>query len=52
MDFCTAAGFENILDITEQVLYDPVKADITHSEYLKVIRPFVEWMFESIKNSK
>lgn len=48
----TAAGFENILDITEQVLCDPVKANITHDEYLKVIRPFVEWMFESIKNSK
>lgn len=48
----TAAGFENILDITEQVLYEPVKANITHDEYLKVIKPFVEWMFESIENSK
>lgn len=46
-----AAGFENILDITERVLYEPVKSNITHSEYLKMIEPFVEWMFESIENS-
>lgn len=47
----TAAGFENILDITERVLYEPVKANITHDEYLKVIKSFVEWIFDSIEKS-
>lgn len=47
----TAAGFENILDITEQVLCDPVKANITHDEYLKMIKSFVEWIFDSIEKS-
>ena len=47
----TAAGFENILDITEQVLYEPVKTNIAHNEYLKIIKPFVEWVFDSIEKS-
>ena len=41
-----SAGFENILDITEQVLYDPVKANVTHTEYLRIITPFMERIFE------
>lgn len=47
----TAAGFENILDITEQVLNEPVKTNIAHDEYLKIIKPFVEWIFDSIEKS-
>ena len=40
------AGFENILDTTERILYDPVKANITHTEYLRMITPFMERIFE------
>lgn len=44
-------GFEDILDITERVLYDPVKAGVGKDEYLKTVRPLVEWMFEKIQNA-
>lgn len=44
-------GFEDILDITERVLYDPVKAGVGKDDYLKTVRPLVEWMFEKIQNA-
>lgn len=42
--------FHAELELTEKVLYDPIKAGITHEEYLMKIRPFVEWMFDCIEN--
>ena len=47
----TTEGFEDILDITERVLFDPVKTGIGHNEYLTKIQPLVEYMFEKIQNS-
>ncbi|MBD5081960.1 MAG: hypothetical protein HDT44_09395 [Ruminococcaceae bacterium] len=45
-------GFEDILGITERVLYDPIKTGISHNEYLTMIKPLVEYMFEKIQNER
>ncbi len=42
-------GFDNILDITESVLDDPVKAGIMQKEYLTIIKPFMERILEDIE---
>ncbi len=42
-------GFDNILDITELVLDDPVKAGIMQKEYLTIIKPFMERILEDIE---
>lgn len=44
-----ADGFEKELDMTRQILKEPKGAGITHDEFLKKIRPFVEWMFDRIE---
>lgn len=45
-----AEGYENILDITERVLFDPVKTGMGHFEYLTIIKPLVEYMFDKIEH--
>lgn len=40
--------FEDIFELTDSILRDPVDAGIGHVTYLKRIEPFVEWIFESI----
>lgn len=47
----TTEGFENILDITQLVLSEPVKTGIGHNEYLTIIKPFVEYIFDKIENN-
>lgn len=44
-----ANGFEEELDMTREILKNPESAGITHDEFLKRIRPFVEWMFDRIE---
>lgn len=46
-----AKGYEDILDITERVLLDPIKTGIGHFEYLTTIKPLVEYMFDKIENA-
>lgn len=46
-----ANGFEKELDMTCEILKDPLSAGITHDEFLKRIRSFVEWMFDTIEES-
>lgn len=45
-----ADGYDDILDITERVLFDPVKTGMGHFEYLTIIKPLVEYMFDKIEN--
>lgn len=47
----SAPEFENILDITEKVLYDPLETKISGDEYLKIIKPLAEYMFDRIEQS-
>lgn len=42
--------FNHILDLTEEVLSDPIEAGIPHEEFLINIRPFASMIFESISN--
>jgi hypothetical protein len=49
--FANSKGFEDILTLSTEVLRAPVDANVTHGEYLIKIRPFVEWMLESIAES-
>lgn len=42
--------FNNVLDLTEKVLLNPVEAGIPHEEFLAKISPFMLMMFESISN--
>lgn len=44
-------GFEEELDMTCEILKNPESAGITHDEFLKRIRLFVEWMFDRIEKS-
>lgn len=46
-----ADGFEKELDMTCEILENPESAGITHDEFLKRIRSFVEWMFDMIEKS-
>lgn len=46
-----ADGFKKELDRTCEILKDPESAGITHDEFLKSIRLFVEWMFGMIEKS-
>lgn len=43
--------FKQELDITCLILENPKKAGIKHIEFLKQIRPLVEWMFHQIDQS-
>lgn len=43
-----APEFKNISDITEKILQDPIEAMIPAEEYLKIIKPLVEYMFDTI----
>jgi len=42
--------FSGVLDLTENVLLNPVRAGITHKEFLTKITPFMLMIFESIAN--
>lgn len=42
--------FNNVLDLTEKVLLNPVGTGIPHEEFLAKISPFMLMMFESISN--
>ncbi len=44
------SAFHDVLDLTESILRDPVKAGIPHEEFLTKISPFVFWMFENISS--
>lgn len=44
-------GFKEILEATKIVLQDPINAGITKEEYLRLIKPFVEWMFRQIEEA-
>lgn len=46
-----ADGFEKELNMTSEILKNPESAGITHDEFLKCIRSFVEWMFDMIEKS-
>lgn len=48
----TLAGLDSIIDTTERVLYEPVKANIPHDEYLRIIKPFMSRIFEYIENCR
>lgn len=40
--------FRSVFDLTEKILQSPLDAGINHVAYLKQIKPFMEWIFESI----
>lgn len=40
--------FQNVLDATECVLADAHTAQLTQTDYLRMIEPFVKWMFDEI----
>ena len=42
--------FNDVLDLTEKILLNPVKAGIPHEEFLVKISPFMLMIFESISN--
>ena len=44
-------GFEKELDMTRQILIDSKRTGISHYEFLKRIRSFVEWMFDMIEKT-
>ena len=46
-----AKGFDKELNMTHEILQDPIKAGITHNEFLQRIHIFVEWMFDKIEKS-
>lgn len=46
-----AEEFREELDMTSKILKAPERAGITHDEFLKRIRPLVEWMFNMIEKS-
>lgn len=43
--------YNDILDLAERVLVNPVEAGISHEEFLEKISPFVSMIFEGISNS-
>ena len=42
--------FNDVLDLTEKILLNPVEAGISHEEFLVKISPFMRMIFESISN--
>ncbi len=44
-------GYEEILDLTEKVILNPIDAGIRHNEFLEIVKPFVEHMFECIEKN-
>lgn len=48
----SSSEFENILDVTEKVLYNPLEAKVSANEYLKIIQPFVEYIFDKTEYGK
>ncbi len=43
------AAFSDILDMTEQVLLDAEQARVLPQDYLKMIAPLVQWMFDQVE---
>lgn len=44
------SGFNDVLNLVEKVLLNPVEAGISHEEFLVKISPFMLMIFESISN--
>ena len=42
--------FNDVLDLAEKILLNPVEAGISHEEFLVKISPFMLMIFESILN--
>lgn len=46
-----APQYSQQIEMTNTVLLDPIKADVTESVFLQQIQPMVEWMFDEIECS-
>ena len=46
-----ASAFKKELDMTREILKDSKAAGIAQDEFLRRIRPLVEWMFDRIEET-
>ena len=46
-----ATDYSEILDISHSVLENSIETNIKHTDYIQIIKPFVEWMFDEVQKA-
>ncbi|KPU26340.1 hypothetical protein TR13x_10560 [Caloranaerobacter sp. TR13] len=44
-------GFDEILDLSLKIITEPEATKINHQEFIRMIQPFTEWMFDEIEKA-